>query len=336
MFYSRIVVSRYGGPEVLERVDEPLREPKPGEVRVKVLAAGVALADIMRREGVYPSSPVPPFSPGYDAVGIVDEIGEGVRWYEKGDRVCVFFAGTGGYAEYVYASEKQLFRVPESVDVAQATAVILNYVSAYQMLHRIAKVEEGSSVLIHGASGGVGTALLELGKALKLTMYGTASASKHHIVSQFGAHPIDYRTDDFVDVLRRHEPEGVAAVFDPIGGSNWHRSFQTLHSTGRFVGYGFTSALSNPKDEQWMNDWKSVMERGATPQGNPAYLYSITSLQKEKPEWFKNDLNVLFSMLANGVIHPIISHCIPMFDAAAAQRLLEKSESIGKVVLITA
>lgn len=334
MFYSRMVVSRFGGPEVLVRADEPLRMPQPGEVRVKVQAAGVALADIMRREGVYPGSPTPPFVPGYDAVGIVDEIGEGVQRYGRGDRVGVFFNGTGGYAEYVYAAQEELFRVPDSVDAAQVTAVILNYVSAYQMLHRLAAIKEGNSILIHGASGGVGTALLELGKTLKLTMYGTASASKHEIVSRFGAVPIDYRSDDFVEIVSRHEPKGVHAVFDPIGGSNWHRSFQTLRSDGRFVGYGFTSALSNPKDKQWMNDWKTVMETGASPKGNPAFLYSITSLKKEKPDWFQEDLAALFSMLEKGDIRPLISHRVPFAEASAAQQLLEKKQSAGKAVLI--
>ncbi|WP_274362122.1 medium chain dehydrogenase/reductase family protein [Paenibacillus thermotolerans] len=335
MHYSRIIVRRYGGPEVLERVNEPLRLPQPGEVRIKVQAAGVALADVMRREGVFPESPTPPFVPGYDVVGIVDETGERVQSYGKGDRIGVLSNGTGGYSEVLYASEEQLIRVPDSVDAAQASAVMLNYVSAYQMLHRLAAVKKGNSVLIHGASGGVGTALLELGQALKLTMYGTASASKHRIVSQYGAIPIDYRSDDFVNTIRRLEPAGVDAVFDPIGGGNWHRSFQTLNRNGRFIGYGFTSALCDPTDKQWMDDWKTVTETGATPKGHPAFIYSITSLRKDKPDWFQQDAAILFSMLEKGEIKPLISHRVPFAEAASAQQLLKNSESAGKVVLIS-
>lgn len=189
MLNQRVVVTRYGGAEVLETVEEPLRAPQKGEIRMKVQSAGVALADIMRREGVYPMSPTPPFTPGYDAVGIVDEVGEEVQQYTKGDRIGAFFNGTGGYAAYIYARAEEAFKVPESIDVGQAVAVILNYVTAYQMLHRIAKVAQGDNILIHGASGGVGSALLELGKLARVTMFGTSSSAKHHFISKVGSDP---------------------------------------------------------------------------------------------------------------------------------------------------
>jgi NADPH:quinone reductase-like Zn-dependent oxidoreductase len=174
MVNTRVIVSRYGGPEVIKVVEEPLRMPGKGEIRVKVEAAGVALADIMRREGLYPASPTPPFTPGYDVVGIVDEVGEDVGHFSKGGRVAVLFNGTGGYAAYVYAQVDDLAEVPAHLDASLAAAVILNYVTAYQMLHRIAQVVQGERILIHGASGGVGTALLELGKLANLRMFGTA------------------------------------------------------------------------------------------------------------------------------------------------------------------
>jgi NADPH:quinone reductase-like Zn-dependent oxidoreductase len=334
MFNRRVIVSRYGGPDVLQVVEEPLLSPQKGELRIKVQSAGVALADIMRREGLYPNSPTPPFTPGYDAVGVVDELGEGARQYSIGDKVGVLFHGTGGYAEYVYATEQEVFPVPESMDPAEAVAVILNYVTAYQMLHRIAQVSEGDRILVHGASGGVGTALLELGRLAGLTMYGTASSAKHRIVSQYGAMPIDYRNEDFVEVLKSLAPEGIDAVFDPIGGENWQRSFETLSHAGRFVGYGFTSVLAGAGSEDWMKTWKAVAETGQTDKGTPASLYSITSWHKDNPEWFAEDVRSLFSLLERGEIHPLISHRIPLHEAARAQQLLGQSLSIGKVVLI--
>lgn len=335
MLNTRVIVTRYGGPEVIDVIEEPLRKPERGEIRVKVQAAGVALADIMRREGKVPLSPTPPFTPGYDAVGIVDELGEDVQKYSIGDKVAVFFNGTGSYAAYVYAKDDEVVRVPAHIDAVTAVAVILNYVTAYQMLHRIAKVSGGEQILIHGASGGVGTALLDLGKLAKLKMYGTASLAKHAIVSQFGAMPIDYRNEDFVDVLRLQASEGMDVVFDPIGGRNYERSMQTLSKNGRFIGYGYTSILEQGDPEDWAKDWESLAEKQTTRKGNPVYLYAISSLKKERLDWFQEDVRLLLSLLEEGKINPLISHRIPLQKAAQAQELLEKSLSIGKVVLIS-
>ncbi|MGE7676163.1 medium chain dehydrogenase/reductase family protein [Lysinibacillus sp. NPDC094403] len=327
---TRVIVTRYGGPQVIDVIEEPLRKPERGEIRVKVEAAGVALADIMRREGKVPLSPIPPFTPGYDAIGIVDELGEGVQKYLVGDKVAVFFNGTGGYASYVYAMDDEVVGIPAHIDSVTAVAAILNYVTAYQMLHRIAKVAEGERILIHGASGGVGTALLELGKLAKLEMYGTASLAKHSIVSQYGAMPIDYRNEDFVDALRIQAPEGMDTVFDPIGGRNYERSMKTLSKNGRFIGYGYTSILQQEDSEEW----ESLAGNRTTGKGNPIYLYSITSLKKERLDWFKEDVRFLLSLLEEGKINPLISYRLPLREAAHAQELLEKSISVGKVVLI--
>ncbi|MGE7929519.1 medium chain dehydrogenase/reductase family protein [Lysinibacillus xylanilyticus] len=331
---TRVIVTRYGGPQVIEVIEEPLRKPKRGEIRVKVQAAGVALADIMRREGKVPISPIPPFTPGYDTIGIVDELGEGVQNYLIGDKVAVFFNGTGGYASYVYAMDHEVVGIPAHIDSITAVAVILNYVTAYQMLHRIAKVAEGERILIHGASGGVGTALLELGKLAKLDMYGTASLAKHSIVSQFGAVPIDYRNEDFVDTLRILAPEGMDVVFDPIGGRNYERSMKTLSNNGRFIGYGYTSILQQEDSEEWTKEWRSLAKNRTTGEGNPIYLYSITSLKKERLDWFQEDVRFLLSLLEEGQINPLISYRLPLREAAHAQEILENSLSVGKVVLI--
>ena len=330
----RIVADAYGGPDVLRTVEEPLRPPERTEVRVKVEAAGVALADVMRRKGVYPNGPFPPFTPGYDAVGTIDECGADVRQFARGDRIGVFFPGSGGYAAYVYADENEVVPAPPRVDAAEAAAVLLNYVTAYQMLHRIARVAAGERILIHGAAGGVGTALLELGRLAETTMYGTASSAKHPVVAAFGATPIDYRSEDFVQAIRRLHPDGIDAVFDPIGGEHWSRSFKTLRRAGRFVGYGFTSALDPSNEADWARAWGDVAIAKRTDAGSPAYVYSVTTLRKERPDWYREDAAALLSLLERGAIRPLVSHRVPFAEAAEAHRLLETSASIGKVVLV--
>src|SRR5690242_4044686 len=167
MRHTRIVVSHYGGPDELRVVEEDCPEPKRGEVRVKVLAAGVSLPDIMMREGIHPETPRLPFTPGWDLVGVADRVGDGVSGIEVGQMVAALPIH-GAYAEVVCLDRRELVPVPSELDAAEAVSLILNYVTAYQMLHRSAKVKPRQRVLIHGAAGGVGTALLQLGKVAEL------------------------------------------------------------------------------------------------------------------------------------------------------------------------
>jgi len=212
MKYKNVVVTRKGGPEVLQVVENNLRLPAANEVRIKVLATGVGRTDINYRYGLSPFAPRVTFVPGYEVMGVVDAIGKGVTRVAVGDRVAALI-GHGGYTEVIYLSQEHLVPVPSSLDPADVVTVVLNYVSAYQMLHRVAKVKAGDKMLVNGASGGMGTALLELGKLAGLKMYGTASQSKRDVFAQFGATPIDYHTEDFVDVIRQAEPGGLDFVF---------------------------------------------------------------------------------------------------------------------------
>ena len=163
MKHARIIVTHYGGPDALQVVEEECPEPKAGEVRVRVLAAGVSLPDVLAREGVHPETPRVPYTPGWDLVGFVDQIGESVSGFELGETVAAMPIH-GCYAQYVCLPQRKFIPVPAGLDPAEAVAVVLNYITAYQMLHRSAKVKPGQRVLIHGASGGVGTALLQLGR----------------------------------------------------------------------------------------------------------------------------------------------------------------------------
>jgi NADPH2:quinone reductase len=175
MRHTRIIVTHYGGPDALRVVEEERPEPKDGEVRVRVSAAGVALPDVLAREGVHPETPPVPFTPGWDLVGVVDRPGDGVSGFES-NRIVAAMPIHGAYAEFVCLPQHELVPVPSGLDAAEAVSLVLNYVTAYQMLHRSAKVRPGQRVLIHGAAGGVGSALLQLGRLAGLEMYGTCSS----------------------------------------------------------------------------------------------------------------------------------------------------------------
>src|SRR2546428_13730727 len=242
MRHTRIIVSHYGGPDALRVVEEECPEPKDGEVRVRVLAAGVSLPDLLMREGVHPETPRLPFTPGWDLIGVVDKVGAGISGIEPGQIVAALPI-RGAYAEFVCLPQRELVPVPSGLDAAEAVSLVLNYVTGYQMLHRSARVRPGQRVLIHGAAGGVGTALLQLGRVAGLEMYGTCSSRGASAVSDLGGIPIDYRQQDFEEEMHRLTSEGVDVVFDGIGGTHIWRSRKALRPAGRGAAYGLTSLL---------------------------------------------------------------------------------------------
>jgi NADPH:quinone reductase-like Zn-dependent oxidoreductase len=330
--YDRIVVTSLGGPEVLKYIEEDLPEPARGEVRVRNLAAGVAYADVLMRRGLYPGTPKPPFTPGYDLVGDVDALGEGVTQFAVGQRVGALTV-RGSYSQISIVPENLLVPVPESLDPADAVCLFLNYVTAYQMLHRIAKVSSGQCILIHGAAGGVGTALLQLGALHGLTMYGTGSASKQAAIASAGGIPIDYRSEDFSKRVRQLSPNGVDAVFDPVGGMNWWRSQGLVRRGGSLVCYGVSAAVSGGKIIGAAS-FVLLEILKLIPDGRQCGWYNITNLRNEHPDWFRADLMALFDLLAQGKIRPVIGARLPLREAARANELLESAKFSGKIVLL--
>ena len=329
MNYKSVVVTRRGGPEVLEIEERELRAPAVGEVRLKVLATAVGRTDINYRHGLSPFSPKVPFVPGYEVVGVVAARGEGVAKVSVGDRVAAL-TGHGGYTEVLYLKQEHLVPVPASLDPAEVAVLVLNYVSAYQMLYRTAKVKPGDKALVIGASGGVGTALLELGRLAGMKMYGTASASKHAVVTSLGATPIDYRSQDFVTVLRQAEPEGVDFVFDGIGGEASDRALQVLRHGGKLVVFAAPAGF-----------WKllggifKLIGANLQPKVRTVESYGITALYRRDKEPFMEDLPKLFGMLAEGRIKPIISTRLPLLEARQANELLESGRVAGNLVLLS-
>ncbi len=202
MKYRHVLLTRFGEPaEAFQMVEDDLPEPGEGQVRVKILATGVAYADVMMRRGVYPGMPRLPFTPGYDMVGVIDAVGLGGRAFSPGQLV-VALTVFGSYSQYICLSAEDVVVVPEGVDPVEASCLPLNYFTAYRMLHRIARVKPGERVLVYGAAGGVGTALLQLGSLAGLQVYGTASSSKQELLTQLGATPLDYTREDVVARVR--------------------------------------------------------------------------------------------------------------------------------------
>ncbi len=344
MRHTRIIVTHYGGPDELRVVEEECPEPKAGEVRVRVLAAGVALPDVMMREGIHPETPPLPFTPGWDLVGVVDRLGASVSEIQPGQIVAALPI-SGAYAEFVCLPQRELVPVPSELDAAEAVSLVLNYITAYQMLHRSAKVRPGQRVLIHGAAGGVGSALLQLGRLAELQMYGTCSARGASAVSGLGGIPIDYQHQDFVEEIHRLTTEGVEVVFDGMGGTHMWCSRKALRPGGRVVVYGLTSSLRGGR----LASGRSGRRRRF--QGIPLFglyvaggwllpgrkrmvPYSIQWLKRLKPALFRQDLVALLDLLQQRKIKPLIAQRFPLAEARQAHELLGKGGVTGKIVLV--
>jgi NADPH2:quinone reductase len=332
----RAVVNRHGGPDVLKMIEEELPEPQSGEVRVKVMAAGVSAYDLMfRSSGSLPGTPDVPFTLGTDVVGMVDKLGEGVSALEPGQTVAgatFCFDGLGGYTEYICLPASEVVPVPSGVDPAQAVCLVANYLTAYMALHEVARVRPGERILVHGAAGGVGTALLELGALAGLEMYGTASGPKHDIVSTLGATPIDYRNEDVVRRIRALTDNGVDVVFDPIGGARqlW-RSNRALRKGGRLVWFGVAAT----KEHGLRVIPITLLTVGLLkllPDGKK--LLTNPDLGADNA-WYRRTLAELLDLQAAGEINPLVSERIPLAEAARAHELLERGEYAGRIVLVT-
>jgi NADPH:quinone reductase len=334
MTYKSIFITKKGGPEVLEMVSRDIPEPATGQARVRILYCGVGFTDVIMRLGYYPYAPKMPFAPGYEIIGIIDALGPGVQGFEIGQKV-VALTVTGGYAEYIVLSADDLIPAPEGVDDRDAVAAILNYVTGYQMLHRVAQVHAGQSVLYTGASGGVGTALLQLGRAAGLTMYGTASKEKFALVTDNGGIPIDYRTQDVAATVREATGgNGVDASFDGIGGSFVSICKKALAKGGMLVSYGLTSSVKNGKADN-MSVMKGFMMFGLLKlvMGKRSAFYGVTKLYRETKVPFKEDLPKIYALLRDKQIAPVIADVLPLSEARRANEMLERGGVHGKLLL---
>ncbi|MGC4118676.1 MAG: medium chain dehydrogenase/reductase family protein [Myxococcales bacterium] len=328
-----VVVERFGGPEVLVTVERPLPEPGPGEVRVRVRAAGVSHAEVLMRRGVYPrweGAPSAPFTPGWDVVGTVNRLGPEVAGLHAGQRVAAL-TKVGGYSEALCLPAAELVPVPEGVDDAEAVCLVLNYLTAYQMLHRVAQTRSGEQVLIDGAAGGVGSALAELGRSAGVRVLGIASDSKHEFVASLGALPID-RAEDLRRALRRLAGGSVDVAFDGVGG--WHlvQSVRAVRRGGRVVPFGVSAIHSRLGQLGQYLGFPAALAF-VLAGGRRLRLYSISRLRRAHPDWFREDLATLLDLLAQRRLSPRVAARLPLSKAREAHELLERGEVRGRIVL---
>ncbi|MFB7475692.1 medium chain dehydrogenase/reductase family protein [Kitasatospora sp. NPDC056184] len=331
-------VPRLGGAEVLRLSSDELPAPAVGQVRVRVLAAGVSYGDILLRAGVIPGGPKRPFTPGYDLVGVVDQVGPGTRAPEPGRRV-VALVRSGGYAEYALVAANRLVPLPDGVDPVEASALALNYFIAQQMLHRVAEVRRGGTVLVHSASGGVGTAFLELAALAGVTVYGTCSAARAEQVRALGGRPID-RAEDFLRVVRGLPGGAVDAVFDPVGGLHFLRSYQAVRRGGVMVGFGQNAALRGTDQRDLLTGAQGflggIVLPKLIPDGKRTLFYNAWSLEKSHPAAYQQDLATVLELLQKGQVSPRVGRTMPLDRAADAHRAMESAAVTGKIVLVPA
>jgi NADPH:quinone reductase len=356
---KRVVVDHYGGPEVLRVVEAADPLPAPGEVRVRVLAAGVSFTDSQLRSGTYLGVPKPPFTPGYELVGVVEELGAGCERLHVGDRVGALTVW-GADAERVCVPEAEAVEVPGDLDPAEVLSLVFTYMTAYQVLHRMAKVKHGESVLVHGAAGRVGTAVLELGRVAGLRLYGTCSGRDRAAVERLGAVAIDYRNEDFLTVVRALPERGVDVVLDSLGGPLSVRSFRALRPGGRLVVFGAYSTLVDGHKSRsawlkWYASTATVAVWGLLSPRRRVMAYRIQKLHGDRRqvvpvsgrapglpvgggpryrEWFREDFSVLVDLLRKGEIHPVVAERLPLTEARHAHEMLERAAAKGKLVLV--
>ncbi|MEC9362555.1 MAG: medium chain dehydrogenase/reductase family protein [Pseudomonadota bacterium] len=330
---------RRGGPQVLQVRKVPMPQPGPGDVRVRMLAAGVAFADIMLREGLYPVSLPWPRTTGYDIVGEIDATGPDVPpELPVGLRVAALTVH-GSYARHRLLPAADCVPVPQGVDPVPAVALVLNYLTAYQMLHRVASLDAGDTVLIHAAAGGVGTAVLDLARLSGIRVIGLASKGKHELVRQLGGEPIDYRHED-IDVRVRELTggRGVEAVLDAIGGKETQRAVRLIKPSGSVVSYGGLSMAKNGR-----MSLPGILRAVTGAKHSPIALltqsktvggYNVKTWMDQRRAAYRNDLTQLMQWLAEGRIAPQIGERIPLEQAALAQQRLGEGRSTGKLVLV--
>jgi NADPH:quinone reductase-like Zn-dependent oxidoreductase len=328
---NRVVeLRRFGGPDELEVVDAPLPTAAWGEVRIRMLAASVEYTDVTIRRRLYPwVRRRPPFVMGYNVVGEIDQLGDGVSGFQLGDRVADMTV-LGSDAAYRTLRADHLTRVPAGVDVAEAAAMILSWTTAYQLLHRAARVQPGQRVLVPGAAGAVGQALLVLGKLAGVEQWGTARGKHAALIRELGATPIDYQREDFTRVL----PGGFDIIFDGVGEDAYRRSFAALKRGGLLCAYGYSAGVQAQRHMLTLLMWIARLYLWRwLPGGKRARFYSINVMRARHPVWFREDLERLFGLLASGAIRPRVAERISFEEVAEAHRRLEAGGLDGKLVL---
>jgi len=335
-----IWITKPGGPDVLEVRETPDPTPGPGEVRVKVHAAGLNFAEVMARQGLYPDAPKPPSIVGYEAAGVIDALGEGVTEPAVGTRVMAL-KRFGAHADAMVVPAAHALPIPDAMTFEEAAAIPVNYLTAYHMLFRVANLRPKGKVLIHMAAGGVGIAALQLCRTVPdVVTYGTASASKHDVIRAEGCdHPIDYRSIDYAEEIRKlTDGKGVDIILDALGGKDWKKGMSLLRPAGLLIAFGFANMASGEKRSLF----NVVKQATGIPLFTPMSLMNdnrgvagvnVGHLWHEM-DMLKEELEAVLDLYRAGKIKPRVSDVVPFDRAADAHRIIQERRNVGKVVLV--
>ena len=334
---KKVIYPKVGGVDSIEILDVEEPRASEGEVVVRIHRAGINFADLMMRQGLYGSNPDFPFTPGYEASGVIISLGKGVKGLELGDRVLAM-TGFGGYSEKVSIPSSRVFKLPDSVTFDQAAAIPVTYGTAYHMLFHLGRISPGDSVLIHHAAGGVGTAVAQLCKVAGASVViGTASAPKKEFVESIGVKFVDRETEDFVKICKDMTGgKGVHHAIDPVGGKNLMRSYKATRRGGKVYFFGASSAVKGDKRSiisafrMWLN----------TPKFNPIKMMSSNKAifgvhmgLLDDNTIFEGHLSALSKMLEDNEIDPIIDSIWRFERVSEAQMHMHDRKNRGKILL---
>jgi len=332
------LIPKYGPPETLTLVEKADPRPKRGEVLIAVQASGVNFADIMARKGLYAEAPKPPMVVGYEVSGTVAAVGEDVILFEEGQEV-IALTRFNGYADKVCAPHEQVFIKPDKLSFAQAAAIPVNYLTAYQLMVTQGSLKSQESVLIHNAGGGVGLAALDFATELGALSYGTASAHKGEFLKERGlSYFIDYRKEDwFAQLMDLTMQQGVELILDPLGANNWKKSYKALRATGRLGLFGVSSmtksglprALAQLREVINMPFYHPIALLNAN---RSVFGVNLGRLWHEGAKirgWMQN----ILAGVKKGWIRPHVGKIFPLAEAGAAHQFIEQRKNIGKVIL---
>jgi NADPH:quinone reductase len=315
-----IRVSKHGGPEVLQLAEVPVPEPGPGQLVIRVAAAGVNPVDTYIRSGVYPNATVP-YTPGLDAAGTIEKCGPEVGNWKPGDRIYTNSTISGAYAESALCNAKTVFALPSNISFAQGASLGIPYATAYRALFHKARAVAGESVLVHGASGGVGTAAVQLARSAGLTIFGTSgTAEGRALVRKEGAHhALDHNAADYTEeLLRLTGGKGVDIILEMLSNVNLGKDLTLLARSGRVVVIGSRGTVEiNPRD---------TMSRDASILGMMLFNASEAEVQSIH--------RGIYAGLENGTLRPIVGKELPLNKAAEAHKAVIESAAYGKIILL--
>ncbi|KAM9837863.1 synaptic vesicle membrane protein VAT-1 homolog [Aulostomus maculatus] len=337
--FRALVLTGYGGYDKVKLQVKTVKKQQlqPGEVLVRVKACGLNFAELLARQGLYDFMPAPPVTMGMEGSGVIEAVAEDVKDRIVGDRVIVMSRGM--WQEVVEVPANRTFLMPETMSFEEGAALPINYLTAYMMLFDMANVRPGKSVLIHMAAGGVGIAATQLCQTVPdVTVFGTASASKHETIAQGGVtHPIDYRTKDYVEEIRKISPKGVDIVLDPLAGSDTQKGFSLLKPLGTIIVFGAANSVTGQKKNLFAmaKTWYNQLSLSTLKlmQSNKAVCgFHLGNIGDE--QLIDRTMTTLLELYRQGKIKPHIDSRYHFEEVADAMRRMHERQNIGKVILL--